>query len=48
MREAIMLRSQLENKFYHYRTEEYRRALKKKKIIVTDFTKGKEKNTIPN
>ena len=25
MREAIMLRSQLENKFYHYRTEEYRR-----------------------
>ena len=42
-----MLRSQLENKFYHYRTEEYRRALKKQKNYC-NFTKGKEKNTIPN
>ena len=31
MRKAIMLRSQLENNFFRYRTEEYRKLLKKQK-----------------
>ena len=43
MRKAIMLRSQLENKFYHYRTEEYRRALKKQKKYCNRLYKRERK-----
>ena len=43
MRKAIMLRSQLENKFYQYRTEEYKRALKKQKNYCNRVYKRERK-----
>ena len=44
MRKAIMIRSQLENKFYEYRTEEYRRGLKKQKNYCNRLYKRERKN----
>ena len=46
LRKAIMNRSSLEHKFYKCQTTENHQAYKKQKIIATDFTKGKERNTI--
>ena len=43
MRKAIMLCFQLENKFYHYRTEEYRRALKNQKNYCNRLYKRERK-----
>ena len=43
MRKAIMLRSQLKNKFYKYKTEEYRRELKKQKNYCNRLYKREKK-----
>ena len=43
MRKAIMLRSQMENRFYQYKTEEYRRALKKQRNYCNRLYKRERK-----
>ena len=47
LRKAIMNRSSLEHKFYKCQTtENHQKHTKNKKNIATDFTKGRERNTI--
>ena len=43
MRKAIMLRSQLENNFFQYRREEYKRVLKKQKNYCNRLYKRERK-----
>ena len=43
MRKAIMLRSQMENRFYQYKTEEYKRALKKQRNYCNRLYKRERK-----
>ena len=48
LRKAIMRRSQLENKYQKYRSDEYKLLLRSSEISVARYTKKKEKNTFQN
>ena len=47
LRNVIMRRSHLENKFYKNRTVENNRQFKRQKTIVIDFINAKDENIIP-